>query len=129
MDSHAKNLSIMTVANKKVLTPFYDMVCTAIYPNLSHKFAFKIGGENRPDWIMFRHWERFANDTATKPKFVIDTVTDMIIRIEQSLPAVVEKINLVASFSDEKVIIEKIDKIIKSRVSKMKSTITTTRNP
>ncbi len=123
MDSHAKNLSIMTVANKKVLTPFYDMVCTAVYPSLSKKFAFKIGGENRPDWIMLRHWQRFANDTATKPTFVINIIIDMIDRIEQVLPGVTGKLKLLTSLSDEQVMIEKIDTIIHSGLSKMKLTI------
>jgi len=123
MDSHAKNLSVMTVANKKELTPFYDMVCTAVYPNLSQKFAFKIGGENRPDWIMRRHWERFSNDTGTKPQFVINIITDIIHRIDKSLPVVVSQHKSMSSLSDEILMIEKIDKIINTAISKMKSRI------
>ncbi len=123
MDSHAKNLSVMTVANKKELTPFYDMVCTAVYPNLSQKFAFKIGGENRPDWIMRRHWERFANDTATKPQLVINIMTDMIHRIDKSLPVVVIQLKAMSSLSDEILMIEKIDKTINTAISKMQSRI------
>ena len=79
----------MTVNNKNALTPFYDMVCTAVYPNLSQKFAFKIGGENRPNWIMLRHWERFANDIDTKPAFVIKIIMNMMLRIEKALPVVI----------------------------------------
>ncbi|MCF7972158.1 MAG: type II toxin-antitoxin system HipA family toxin [Methylococcaceae bacterium] len=122
MDSHAKNLSVMTVANKKELTPFYDLVCTAVYPNLSQKFAFKIGSENRPDWIMRRHWERFANDIATKPQFVINIITDMIHRIDKSLPIVVSQLKVMSS-ADEILMIEKIDKIINTAISKMQSRI------
>jgi len=123
MDSHAKNLSVMTVANKKELTPFYDMVCTAVYPNLSQKFAFKIGGENRPDWIMRRHWERFSNDTGTKPQLVINIITDIIHRIDKSLPIVVSQLKAMSSVSDEILMIEKIDKIINTAISKMKSRV------
>ncbi len=123
MDSHAKNLSVMTVANKKELTPFYDMVCTLVYPNLSRKFAFKIGGENRPDWIMRRHWERFANDTATKPQFVINIITDIIQRIDKSLPIVVSQLKFMSSLSGEILMIEKIDKIINTAISKMQSRV------
>ncbi len=46
MDGHAKNLSLITHGGRTKLTPFYDMLCTAVYPSLSQKFAFKIGGEN-----------------------------------------------------------------------------------
>jgi len=121
MDSHAKNLALITVNNKKELTPFYDMVCTAVYPNLSQKFAFKIGGENRPGWIMPRHWERFSDEIDTKPKFVINVITDMVLRIEKSLPGVVDKLKEVTTSSNEKVMIEKIDKKIHTAVSKMKA--------
>ena len=87
----------MTVDNKKELTPFYDRVYTAVYPNLSQKFAFKIGGENRPNWIMLRHWERFANDIDTKPAFVIKIIMNMMRRIEKALPIVMMEIQELTS--------------------------------
>lgn len=92
MDSHAKNLSLITHGNKKTLAPFYDMVCTVVYPSLSQKFAFKVGGENRLAWLMLRHWERFANDIDTKPKLVLQIISEIMLRIEKLLPLVKEKI-------------------------------------
>ncbi len=62
MDGHAKNLSFIYQTGQIRLAPFYDMLCTAIYDNLSQKLAMKIGGENRPEWVMARHWERFAQE-------------------------------------------------------------------
>lgn len=48
-DSHAKNLSIYDRPGEGVrLTPFYDLMCTRIYPGLSREFAFNIGGEVLP---------------------------------------------------------------------------------
>ena len=42
-DSHAKNLSIYSVPGQGVkLTPFYDLMCTRLYPGLSPEFAFAI---------------------------------------------------------------------------------------
>lgn len=38
------------------LAPFYDMMCTNIYEDLSKRLTMKIEGENRPEWIMERHW-------------------------------------------------------------------------
>lgn len=32
------------------------------YKDLSQKLAMKIGGENRPEWIMERHWNSFAEE-------------------------------------------------------------------
>ena len=62
MDAHAKNLSFMYQGKQIRLAPFYDMMCTNIYKDLSQKLAMKIGGENRPEWIMERHWNRFAEE-------------------------------------------------------------------
>ena len=51
-DSHAKNLSVYERPGEGVrLTPFYDMMCTRIYPGLSKEFAFNIGGELLPGEI------------------------------------------------------------------------------
>jgi serine/threonine-protein kinase HipA len=48
-DSHAKNLSIYDRPGEGVrLTPFYDLMCTRIYPGLSREFAFNVGGEVLP---------------------------------------------------------------------------------
>jgi serine/threonine-protein kinase HipA len=68
---------LITVNNKVELTPLYDMLCAAVYPNLSQRLAFKNGGKNRPDRTMARHSECFANEIETKPKFVIAMITDM----------------------------------------------------
>lgn len=121
MDGHAKNLSLMTVGKRTRLAPFYDMVCTAVYPNLSQKFAFKIGGENRPRWMMPRHWERFAVGTDTKPQFVRKVMTDIMKRIESALPIVVERLRLCASKPDELLMIDNIEKLIVRSLLQMKT--------
>jgi serine/threonine-protein kinase HipA len=45
-DSHSKNLSLLLKDEKTELAPFYDLLCTAIYPKLKREFAFKIGGRD-----------------------------------------------------------------------------------
>ncbi len=45
MDAHAKNLSFIYQGKQIRLAPFYDMMCTDIYEDLSQKMAMKIGGE------------------------------------------------------------------------------------
>lgn len=51
-DSHAKNLSIYELPGAGVrLTPFYDLMCTRIYPGLSREFAFSLGGEVLPGQV------------------------------------------------------------------------------
>lgn len=42
-DCHSKNISFLLSNGKNELAPFYDLLCTAIYPKLQRQFAFKIG--------------------------------------------------------------------------------------
>jgi serine/threonine-protein kinase HipA len=69
-DAHAKNLSFLITRDGVTLAPFYDLVSTAIYRDLTDKFALKIGGENRPDWTRKRHWEQFAKISGANPRVV-----------------------------------------------------------
>lgn len=45
-DSHSKNISLLLKDQKIELAPFYDLLCTAIYPKLKQQFSFKIGDRN-----------------------------------------------------------------------------------
>lgn len=42
-DSHSKNLSFILKDGKVELAPFYDLLCTAVYPKLKQNFSFMIG--------------------------------------------------------------------------------------
>lgn len=45
-DSHSKNLSFLHEGGGNYrLAPFYDLLSTAIYPQIRKRFAFKIGGQ------------------------------------------------------------------------------------
>jgi serine/threonine-protein kinase HipA len=121
MDGHAKNLSLMIMGDRTRLAPFYDMLCTVVYPSLSQKFAFKIGGENRPKWIMLRHWERFAIEIDTKPQLIKNVMADIVRRIELALPIVTEKLRLSVTMSDELLMLDKIEKLILLSLMEMKN--------
>jgi serine/threonine-protein kinase HipA len=59
-DAHGKNFSLLYDAGATRLAPLYDLVSTAVYPELDRKMAMKIGGEYRPDYVRRRHVDRFA---------------------------------------------------------------------
>jgi serine/threonine-protein kinase HipA len=50
-DSHSKNLSFLLKDGKIELAPFYDLLCTAIYPNLKQNFSFLIGDRDNSSQI------------------------------------------------------------------------------
>jgi len=77
-DAHAKNMAIILTDPGPRLAPFYDLISTAIYENLTNKLAMKIGGEDRTDWLQARHWKKFADSVFMKPNLVGNTLADMI---------------------------------------------------
>lgn len=121
MDGHAKNLSLMTQGKHTQLAPFYDLACTAVYPNLSRKLALKIGGENRPKWLMPRHWQRFAEAISVKPKYIDKALSEMIQRIESALPDACSELKGSISKTDELEMIEKVSNHVKISVELVKS--------
>lgn len=85
-DAHAKNLSfIITEAGPK-LSPCYDILCTHIYPELDSRYAMKIGGENRPQWIKKRHWERLADSIQVKPTLIYSAMEQIVEKYFNILP-------------------------------------------
>ena len=76
-DAHAKNLSLLITRDGISLAPFYDLVSTAIYPDLTDKLALKIGDENRPDRIRKRHWERLAEVSGANPRIIWQRIAEL----------------------------------------------------
>jgi serine/threonine-protein kinase HipA len=76
-DAHAKNLSMLFTDRGPRLAPFYDLICTQVYPDLIEKQAMRIGGENRPSWMQRKHWERFGESVEIKTSLVLKTLQDM----------------------------------------------------
>lgn len=72
-DAHAKNLSLVhddPDAAGPRLAPFYDLVCTAVYEQLSDRHAQRIGGEYRWRQLRRRHWERLADEIGVNPRYL-----------------------------------------------------------
>lgn len=76
-DAHAKNLAVIFTLKGPRLAPFYDLICTRVYPSLTDRLAMRIGGENRPDWIQLRHWERFSSEINIKFQLTLRILREM----------------------------------------------------
>lgn len=61
-DAHAKNISLLHLAKGVRLAPLYDVVSTAVYPELSNELALSIGDELDPEAISSIHWSDLAQD-------------------------------------------------------------------
>ncbi len=81
-DAHAKNISLLFRHGKTYLAPFYDLMSTLVYPELSQKMSMKIGRENRYKWTRKRHWERFAKGIGIRPRVVFAMAESMTERLK-----------------------------------------------
>lgn len=107
-DAHAKNLSLLIKREDYQLSPLYDLLSTRVYGKLSQKFAMKVGGQYRSDWVLKEHWERVAQEAGVGAKAVLDLCEEMA----ANAPATAEA--LAASFTSEHGAKEIIDKIRKN---------------
>jgi serine/threonine-protein kinase HipA len=57
-DAHAKNFSLLYAGKSAVLAPLYDVLSTAVYPDLTPKMAMKIGGKYEFSKVEARHWDQ-----------------------------------------------------------------------
>lgn len=67
-DAHAKNFSLLYRERKPELAPSYDLLSTAVYPELSKKMPMKIGKKYNPEKIFPRDWHKLVPDTAVARK-------------------------------------------------------------
>lgn len=89
-DGHAKNLAMYGTADKRVsLAPFYDLMCTRIYPGLSRDLAFSIGGEARPGSVKREHVGEMARQFGMRPAFFFKTAEDLATRLPSALDGAV----------------------------------------
>src|SRR5450830_726871 len=114
-DSHAKNLSIYYTPEGDVrLTPFYDLISTSLYPGLSRKFAFNIGGESKPSNIHKDHVIQMSKSLGFKPKYVLKIAEEISIDILAELNTASEEIDAIAPVGTEKTMVERLNQHIAS---------------
>jgi len=97
-----------------------DLLCTAVYPSLTQKFALKIGGENRSRWLMARHWERLAVEIGIDTQFIARTQINIMNRIESALPLVIEELDIRTDPAG-RAMIDKIHDVIMQSIEQMRS--------
>ena len=76
-DAHGKNFSLLYRENKPQLAPAYDLLSTAVYPDLSEKMAMKIGGKYKPREVCLRHFHKMVPDTKAGRSAIDKQVKEM----------------------------------------------------
>jgi serine/threonine-protein kinase HipA len=120
-DAHAKNVSFLYgkpgEENGPRLAPFYDLVCTEVYDQLSKKQAQKIGGEYRSKYIASRHWDRLAASIEVNSKYLRALGLEMCKKVEENAPALSEEIGKTIPGSK---ILDQIAQVIEKRTSRLR---------
>lgn len=83
-NAHAKNYSLVYGTGGATLAPLYDVLCTAVYPELTAKMAIKIGGHYKFSDIYPRHWQRFAQSAELSAPQVRRRLLDLSQRLQQA---------------------------------------------
>jgi serine/threonine-protein kinase HipA len=92
-DNHAKNLSLYQPPGQGVrLTPFYDLMCTRLYPGLSREFAFAIGGEFRPGAMTRAHLSALAGQLGMRSQFLAQQAADLANQLPGALERSVDEV-------------------------------------
>jgi serine/threonine-protein kinase HipA len=81
-DAHGKNFSLLyrglgTASMETRLAPFYDVVSTHYYPELTRELAMKIGGEYSSDRITKTNFEQLAEDAGLAKPLVRRRVPEL----------------------------------------------------
>ena len=80
-DAHGKNYSLLYQDGERRLAPFYDLVCTLSWPELSKTPAMKIGRSESIETITAVHWKKMSEES----KIGWPMVRDHIRQISQAV--------------------------------------------
>lgn len=84
-DAHAKNISFVYDGENRsgTLAPFYDLVSTRCYAQLSPKLSMRIGGEYRIDSIRKEHFLKLAQELGVGKRYMLSLLEEMSGHVRQ----------------------------------------------
>ena len=88
-DAHAKNISFVYDGENPsgTLAPFYDLVSTRCYAQLSPKLSMRIGGEYRIDSIRKEHFLKLAQELGVGKRYMLSLLEEMSGHVRQGFEA------------------------------------------
>ena len=76
-DAHGKNYSILYRKAERRLAPFYDLVCTLAWPELSKTPAMQIGKSDSIEMITPAHWQKMAQESRVGWPMLRERIVDL----------------------------------------------------
>jgi serine/threonine-protein kinase HipA len=119
MDAHAKNFSLLHHSPSNIrLAPFYDLVCTRVYQNLTTKMAMKIGSQYDTKNLFPKHWEQLCKEVQYR---FIAMKNKMEEQGESILTIASQEKQVLASNGHNTEILDRICEIIETNTKKLVS--------
>lgn len=89
-DAHAKNFSLMYDAGVPTLAPLYDLVCTTVYPELTHRLAMSLDGAREIQNVEAVTWTNLAREINYSVRFAIREINALALRTVTEAEALIE---------------------------------------
>ena len=121
-DSHAKNISMISINKKLKLAPFYDLMCTRVYSGLSPNFAFKIGENYQANLINHDDIYALSTSLGIRKNMLINIAVEMAEQIQSAIPKAIKDVSVNLEHNDA-VIVERIVNEIRNIVEKTSNRI------
>jgi serine/threonine-protein kinase HipA len=112
-DGHSKNISLLFRDGKHELAPFYDLVCTAIYPTLNKDFAFTIGDRTDFSKIGIKQFQLLEAQLGMKQNAFHARMNSVILKIQTHKDAVAARVR--SNFPEAR-IVDRIADLIEKRI-------------
>ena len=92
-DAHGKNFSILYDSLGPHLSPLYDLLSTIAYPELSSKFAMKIGRRASLEELDRKGWDEFILDAGIGRPLLRRRINDLSDRVKAAIPIIENDLN------------------------------------
>ena len=86
-DAHGKNFSLLYL-DQLQLAPFYDLICTLYYKDLSQNMAMKLGGEYQINNVSAGNFDKLADEIGFAKPEVRRRILELIDAVLSSLPTI-----------------------------------------
>lgn len=88
-DAHGKNYSMLYTGQEKRLAPFYDLVCTLAWDELSKTLAMNIGNCKQINALTQAHWQHMAKRSGLGWPMVRERIRRLSETVAQTVPRTV----------------------------------------
>jgi serine/threonine-protein kinase HipA len=118
-DAHGKNYSLLYRGGERRLAPFYDLVCTLAWPELSKTPAMKIGQGDSIETITPVHWKKMTQEAHLGWPMVRERIVELC---QKTVNALREP--CVRSAANDESTVDRVAGIIQERASSLLQSLT-----